>query len=157
MLHSFWLIGRQVPSISNIPAAWPRQVAAARNPPSSLLYNPAQADDWTHPCHSPDNNPQSTDRLARAPCLTQFLAEPYYAPFPEVTVASAGRIHRNTMVATPEILYLADSKSCQLIDTASGELLGRIAAPAGATGPAGNGFQTDSSTEAAVEAFLEAV
>ncbi|MFH1919116.1 MAG: PQQ-binding-like beta-propeller repeat protein, partial [Planctomycetota bacterium] len=138
---------------------------------------PAEADDWTHAYHGPDNNPQSTDRLARAPYLTQFLAEPWYVPFPEVTVTSAGRmfkafghvgykrrnwpwtntlvaingyngtllwqrplepgfnIHRNTMIATPEILYLADSKSCKLLDTATGDLKDEITVPEGATGP----------------------
>jgi len=137
---------------------------------------PAEADDWTHPYKGPDNNPQSTDKLARAPYLTQFLAEPWYVPFPEVTVTAAGRvfkafghvgykqrdwpwvntlvaingyngtmlwkrsleegfnIHRNCMIATPEILYLADSKSCKLLDTASGELKGEITAPEGASG-----------------------
>jgi outer membrane protein assembly factor BamB len=137
---------------------------------------PVKADDWTHPYHGPDNNPQSTDQLARAPYITQFLAEPYYVPFPEVTVTSQGRIfkafghvgykqrdwpwvnkllafngyngtllwkrpleegfniHRNTMVATPEVLYVADSKSCKLLDATTGELLEEILAPPDATG-----------------------
>ena len=124
---------------------------------------PEKADDWTHAYHGPDNNPQSTDQLARAPYITQFLAGPFYVPFPEVTVTSQGRVfkafghvgykerdwpwlntlvafngyngtllwkrsleegfnvHRNTMVATPDVLYVADSKSCKLIDTATGE------------------------------------
>lgn len=138
---------------------------------------PKEADDWTHPYHGPDNNPQSTDQLARGPLMTQFLSEPWYVPMPTVTVASKGRIfkafghvafnkrsfpwvntllaldgyngtilwkrplaegfmiHRNTMVATCEVLYLADNASCKLIDTGSGELLGEITAPAGASGP----------------------
>jgi outer membrane protein assembly factor BamB len=138
---------------------------------------PAEADDWTHPYHGPDNNPQSGDRLARAPYLTQFLAEPWYVPFPEVTVTSEGRvfkafghvgykerdwpwlntlvaingyngtmlwrrpleegfnIHRNTMVATPETLYVGDGTSCKLIDAATGELRREIVAPDGAAGP----------------------
>jgi outer membrane protein assembly factor BamB len=138
---------------------------------------PKEADDWTHAYHGPDNNPQSTDQLARAPYITQFLAEPYYVPFPEVTVTSMGRIfkafghvgykerdwpwinrlvafngyngtilwkrsleegfniHRNTMVATPDVLYLADNKSCKLLDTATGKLLDEISAPEDATGP----------------------
>ena len=41
---------------------------------------PAGVDDWSHPYHGPDNNPQSTDQLARAPYLTQFVAEPWYCP-----------------------------------------------------------------------------
>ncbi len=138
---------------------------------------PAGADDWTHAYHGADNNPQSTDKLARAPYMTQFLAEPFYVPFPEVTVTSQGRvfrafghvgykerdwpwlnslvalngyngtllwkrpleegfnIHRNTMVATPEVLYVADSKSCKRLDPATGEVIDEILAPDGADGP----------------------
>ncbi len=53
---------------------------------------PAGTDDWTHPYHGPDNNPVSTDRLARAPYLTQFLADPRYAPLPQVAVEAGGRV-----------------------------------------------------------------
>jgi len=133
---------------------------------------PEGVDDWSHPFHGPDNNPQSTDRLARAPYLTQFLAEPWYCPMPEVTVVSGGRvfkafgsrafkrpqwpmlnklialngyngtllwqrdldpdfmIHRNTMIATPDTLYLADAESCKLLDAATGELRDEITVPA---------------------------
>ena len=108
---------------------------------------PEGTDAWSHPYHTPDNNTLSTDRLARAPYLTQFMAEPMFSPMPEVTVAAGGRvfkacghiahkknqnqqlntllgingyngtilwtrplaegfmIHRNTMIATPEVLY----------------------------------------------------
>lgn len=52
------------------------------------------ADDWSHPYHGPDNNPVSQDKIVRAPYLTQFLAEPRYAPLPQVAVASAGRIFK---------------------------------------------------------------
>lgn len=55
---------------------------------------PKGIDQWAHPYHGPDNNPQSTDRLARAPYLTQFLAEPFYCPMPEVTVAAGGRLFK---------------------------------------------------------------
>ena len=55
---------------------------------------PEGVDDWSHPYHGPDNNPQSEDRLARGPYLTQFLAEPWYVPFPEVTVTAAGRVFK---------------------------------------------------------------
>ncbi|MBC8234157.1 PQQ-binding-like beta-propeller repeat protein [bacterium] len=55
---------------------------------------PPGVDDWSHPYHGPDNNPQSKDRLARAPYLTQFLADPRYAPVPQVAVASAGRVFK---------------------------------------------------------------
>ncbi|MDP6942460.1 MAG: hypothetical protein QGH51_10605, partial [Planctomycetota bacterium] len=50
--------------------------------------------DWTHPYHGPDNNPQSTDSIARGPYLTRFLATPYYGPMPEVTVTAGGRIFK---------------------------------------------------------------
>ena len=138
---------------------------------------PADVDDWTHPYHGADNNPLALDGKARAPLMTRFLAEPYYVPFPEVTVTAAGRIfkafghvgykerdwdwvntlvaingyngtmlwkrpleegfniHRNTMVATPAVLYFADSRSCKRIDAATGEVLGEILAPDSATGP----------------------
>ncbi len=130
-------------------------------------------DSWSHPYHGPDNNPQSTDRLATAPYLTQFLAEPKFCPMPEVSVAAGGRIfhafghiahkanqnamlntlicanayngtilwqrplaegfmiHRNTMIATPEILYLADYRSCKLIDAATGKVTDEIVVPEG--------------------------
>jgi outer membrane protein assembly factor BamB len=55
---------------------------------------PKGMDDWSHPYHDPDNNPQSQDQIARAPYLTQFLAEPRYAPVPQVAVASAGRVFK---------------------------------------------------------------
>src|SRR4030042_1151623 len=51
-------------------------------------------DDWSHPYHGPDNNPQSQDKVIVAPYLTQFLAEPRYAPLPQVTVASDGRVFK---------------------------------------------------------------
>ena len=53
---------------------------------------PDGADDWSHHYHGPDNNPQSSDRLAAAPYLTQFIAEPRYAPAPQNVVVSGGRI-----------------------------------------------------------------
>lgn len=55
---------------------------------------PEGADDWSHPYHGPDNNPQSRDRIIVAPYLTQFLADPRYAPVPQMTVASAGRVFK---------------------------------------------------------------
>jgi outer membrane protein assembly factor BamB len=138
---------------------------------------PEEADDWTHPYHGPDNNPQSTDGIAKAPYRTHFLTGPYYVPFPTVTVVSGGRlfkamgnvgykerehewvetlavfnayngtllwrrnlqpgfnIHRNTMIATRDVLYLADNNSCKILDAATGELLDEIVAPEDASGP----------------------
>jgi len=55
---------------------------------------PEGVDDWSHPYHGPDNNPQSRDRIAQGPYLTQFLADPRYAPVPQVAVASAGRVFK---------------------------------------------------------------
>ena len=55
---------------------------------------PAGVDDWSHPYHGPDNNPLSSDRLARVPGRTQFLAMPWYVPQPSVTVAAGGRVFR---------------------------------------------------------------
>ncbi len=134
------------------------------------------ADDWSHPYHGPDNNPQSADTVARAPYLTQFLAEPRYAPLPQVALASAGRvfkafghvafkkreepflnklvafngyngtllwqrdlaegvmIHRNTMIATPDRLYVGDDKSCKVIDAATGKTLDEIIPPVDVAG-----------------------
>ena len=129
---------------------------------------PEGIDDWSHPYHGPDNNPQSDDRVARAPYMTQFLADPRYAPMPQVAVASAGRVfkafghvafkkreepylnklvafngyngtilwernlpsgmmvHRNTFIATPEILYVGDHESCKLLDAVTGKLRDEI-------------------------------
>ncbi len=134
---------------------------------------PPDVDHWSHPYHGPDNNPQSTDRLARAPYLTQFIAYPKFCPMPEVTVAAGGRIyrafghiahkanqnamlntllcvntfngtilwrrplregfmiHRNTMIATPKGLYLADDASCRFIDACSGKMTDEIVVPEG--------------------------
>ena len=55
---------------------------------------PPGVDDWSHPHHGPDNNPQSTDQLARAPYLTQFVADPKFSPMPEMTVIAGGRVFK---------------------------------------------------------------
>ena len=137
---------------------------------------PSGVDDWSHPYHGPDNNPQSNDTVIKAPYLTQFLAEPRYAPVPQVAVASGGRmfkafghvafkkreepflnklvafngyngtmlwqrdlaegvmIHRNAIIATPDVLYVGDDKSCKVIEAATGELLDKIAPPTDVAG-----------------------
>lgn len=134
---------------------------------------PEGIDSWSHPYHGPDNNPQSTDRVARWPYLTQFLAEPMFVPMPEISVAARGKvfrafghiahkanqnqwlntlvcingfngtilwkrplhegfmIHRNTMIATPETLYLADDQSCKMIDPDTGKVRAEIVIPEG--------------------------
>ncbi len=43
-------------------------------------------------------------------------------------------VDRGTIIATPETLYLADEKSCKLIDAATGKVTGEIAPPAELTG-----------------------
>ena len=55
---------------------------------------PAGVDDWSHPYHGADNNPVSKDTVARGPYLTQFLADPRYAPLPQVAVSAAGRVFK---------------------------------------------------------------
>lgn len=129
---------------------------------------PAGNDDWNHPYHRPDNNPQSEDQNARAPYRTQFLADPKFSPMPEVSVAAGGKvfkafghiahkqnqnailntlmcinayngtilwkrrlpegfmIHRNTMIGTPDALYMADDKSCKIIDSETGKIRDEI-------------------------------
>ncbi|MGI9475042.1 MAG: hypothetical protein ACR2NZ_26150, partial [Rubripirellula sp.] len=109
---------------------------------------PEGSDDWSHPYHGPDNNPQSDDQLVRGGFRTQFIGYPMFSPMPEQSVIANGRIykamghiahkanqnamlntllcinafngtilwrrdlspgfmlHRNTMVATDDALYL---------------------------------------------------
>lgn len=55
---------------------------------------PPGTDEWTHPYHTPDNNPQSDDQVARRPFLTHFLAEPWYCPLGQITVISGGRMFK---------------------------------------------------------------
>jgi outer membrane protein assembly factor BamB len=134
---------------------------------------PEGVDTWSHLYHGPDNNPRSQDHTARAPYLTQFLADPLFCPMPEVSVAGGGRvyrafghiahkanqnpmlntlicvnayngtilwtralsagfmIHRCTMIATDDVLYLADDQSCKRIDGATGRVLDEIVVPDG--------------------------
>ncbi|MBT4820227.1 MAG: PQQ-binding-like beta-propeller repeat protein, partial [Lentisphaerae bacterium] len=132
---------------------------------------PQGTDDWSHPYHGPDNNPQSRDQRARGPLKTQFIAAPKFSPMPQQTVAAAGRlfkafghiahrtnqnhllnsllcinayngtvlwkrplpegfmIHRNTMVATADALYMGDHESCKVLDAQTGRLIEEIAVP----------------------------
>ncbi|MFC1636800.1 hypothetical protein ACFL5Z_18390, partial [Planctomycetota bacterium] len=162
------------------PASIPRkEVLRVIRPGAKVLLDreiltkpiPDGLDDWSHHYHGPDNNPQSNDRIARAPFLTQFIGVPRYSAIPQATVASAGRIFmafghvawkeraepwldtliavngyngtilwkrelqsgimidRSTMIATPEVLYLADHEACQRIDTKTGRLIDYITVP----------------------------
>jgi outer membrane protein assembly factor BamB len=125
---------------------------------------PAGFDDWSHPYHGPDNNPNSTDQYVRGEFRTQFIGMPQFSPMPEQSVIAGGRIfkamghiahksnqnemlntllcinayngtilwrrklsegfmiHRNTMIATDDALYLGDHESCKVIDAKTGEI-----------------------------------
>jgi outer membrane protein assembly factor BamB len=132
----------------------------------------AGTDEWSHPYHGPDNNPQSADTVVRRPFMTHFMAEPWYCPLPMMSVISGGRvfkvfgdrssakpqeplvnklmamnafngtvlwqrdlspgfmIHRNTLIATPDTLFLGDDKACHLLDTVTGQVRDTIVVPA---------------------------
>jgi outer membrane protein assembly factor BamB len=140
---------------------------------------PEGFDDWSHPFHRADNNPQSKDQFVRGRFRTQFIATPKFSPMPEQTVIAGGRmykamghishkenqnmnlntllcinayngtilwkrplpegfmIHRNTMIATDDALYLGDHESCKVIDGKTGAVRHEITIPAKLTdGPA---------------------
>ncbi len=132
---------------------------------------PAGSEDWSHPYHGPDNNPQSNDQLVKGDFRTQFLGYPKFSPMPQQTVAGGGRlykafgniahkanqnevlntlmgvsayngtilwkrrvpkgfmIHRNTMIATDDALYMGDHESCKVFDGATGQLRYQINIP----------------------------
>lgn len=132
---------------------------------------PAGMDDWSHPYHGPDNNPQSQDEHVRGSFRTQFLAKPTFSPMPEQSVIAGGRIfkamghiahkanqnewlntllcinayngtilwerpnspgfmiHRNTMIATEDALYMGDNESCKVIDAHTGDIRDEIVIP----------------------------
>ena len=64
--------------------------------PSKVMVKPTPEgmDEWTHIHHAPDNNPASADKVARAPYLTQFLAEPYQCSQPAIGVFAGGRMFK---------------------------------------------------------------
>lgn len=55
---------------------------------------PQGIDDWSHPYHGPDNNPQSEDELVHGNLRTQFIGYPKFSPMPEQTVIAGGRIYK---------------------------------------------------------------
>lgn len=55
---------------------------------------PEGVDDWSHPYHGPDNNPQSNDQHVRGELRTQFIGFPKFSPMPEQTVIAGGRIYK---------------------------------------------------------------
>ena len=69
-----------------------------------------RSDEWTHPYHGPDNNPQSADEVAKRPYLTHFMAEPWYCPLPQMTVISGGRLFKVFGRGTIEFLPLENRK-----------------------------------------------
>ncbi len=138
--------------------------------PNKTLTKPFKkgTDEWSHPYHGPDNNPQSQDTVMKRPFMTHYMVEPWYCPLPMQSVISGGRvfkvfgdrssakpqeplinkllcmnafngtvlwerelsagfmIHRNTMIATPDTLFLGDDKSCKLIDAVTGKIRDEI-------------------------------
>lgn len=79
----------------DVPLADAAEVEAARRRAFDAgIYGPRIFVDWSHPYHGADNNPVSNDKLARGPYLTQFLADPRYAPLPQVAVSAAGRMFK---------------------------------------------------------------
>ena len=55
---------------------------------------PDDIDEWSHPFHGPDNNPQSTDKRVKGEFQTQFLARPRFSPMPEQSVIAGGRVYK---------------------------------------------------------------
>ncbi len=55
---------------------------------------PDGIDQWTHPYHGPDNNPQSNDQHVRGALQTHFLGYPKFSPMPEQSVIAGGRIYK---------------------------------------------------------------
>src|SRR5207302_1200682 len=51
-------------------------------------------DEWSHPYHKPDNNPQSEDIVMKRPFMTHYMVEPWYCPLPMMSVISGGRVFK---------------------------------------------------------------
>ncbi len=90
---------------------------------------PEGADEWTHPYHGPDNNPQSKDTLARAPYLTQFLAEPWYSAMPQFSVFGGGRIYKVFGERTSTQAHWESLNSLVALNAWNGTLLWRRKLP----------------------------
>ncbi len=160
----------RVPRTEVLRILQPRGIAQ-RSGDSFTKPVPEGTDDWSHPYHGPDNNPQSNDQLVRGHFQTQFLEFPKFSPMPEQSVIAGGRIykamghiahkanqnamlntllcidayngtilwrrelpkgfmiHRNTMIATDDALYLGDDESCKVIDGRTGKVRAEIAVP----------------------------
>ncbi len=158
---------KSVPKAEVMRALRPRGIAVFGNQ-QRVKPVPTGTDDWSHPYHGPDNNPQSKDQLVRGNFRTQFIGYPKFSPMPEQTVIAGGRIykamghiahkanqnemlntllcinayngiilwrrdlspgfmlHRNTMVATDDDLYMGDHESCKIFDGDTGQLKDEI-------------------------------
>ena len=59
-----------------------------------VVIKPAlkNVDEWRHPYHGPDNNVVSQDGVARLPGELRFQTNPVFAPMPNQTLFSGGRI-----------------------------------------------------------------
>ena len=79
--------------------------------------------------------PQSRDQVARAPYLTQFLAEPRYAPLPQVAVASAGACSRRSATSPSRTREEPWLNTLAAFNGYNGTLLWRREIPAGVDGP----------------------
>ncbi|MFC1735136.1 PQQ-binding-like beta-propeller repeat protein [Candidatus Hydrogenedentota bacterium] len=53
---------------------------------------PEGADEWTHWFHRPDNNPVSTDTLAKPPYRLRWIRTPRYTAMPTNTTIAGGRV-----------------------------------------------------------------
>ena len=63
--------------------------------PSPLVKPvPDGYDEWTHPYHGPDNNPNSRDQYVKGDFRTQFINGPKFSPMPEQTVIGGGRMYK---------------------------------------------------------------
>ena len=160
-------IGNTIPETEVMRALRPRGIAQVAGQ-QRIKPVPSGTDDWSHPYHGPDNNPQSEDQLVRGNFRTQFIGYPKFSPMPEQTVIAGGRIykamghiahkanqnemlnkllcinayngmilwqrdlspgfmlHRNTMVATDDALYMGDHESCKIFDGETGVLRDEI-------------------------------
>ncbi len=101
-LHLAGNVADVVVALGNTPGFSTEEMLRVARPAGKVILSdktvtkpfPQGVDDWTHPYHGPDNNPQSNDKVILAPYLTQFMAEPRYAPLPQVCVSSAGRMFK---------------------------------------------------------------
>jgi hypothetical protein len=92
---------------------------------------PLGTDVWSHPYHTPGNNPCSRDRVAQGSFETRYIAYPHFSPMPQVSVAGYGRLYR----AMGHIAHKANQNpglnQLVCVDIASGCILWRKSLPEG--------------------------